>query len=230
MSALGPSPWKLSPSDFGFLWEECKRCFYLKVARGYRRPPGIFPAIFRVIDGCMREYYAGQLTGALDASLPPGTVDTSERSVVSAPLELPGSRAAIVINGKLDALLRFDDGAYGVADFKTAGIHDENGRRYARQLHAYAHALENPAAALPLMAPVTRLGLFVFEPTTFARGQSGRVGLAGDASWFEVPRETSGFRSFLEEVAALLSSPDAPPMRTDCAWCRYRRESWGDRL
>ena len=42
--------WKLSPSDFAFLWEECKRCFYLKVARGFYRPRTPFPGIFSVID------------------------------------------------------------------------------------------------------------------------------------------------------------------------------------
>jgi len=29
---------KLSPSDFAFLWEQCKRCFYLKVVHGIRQP------------------------------------------------------------------------------------------------------------------------------------------------------------------------------------------------
>lgn len=31
-------PWKLSPSDFGFLWQECPRYFWLKVREGFRRP------------------------------------------------------------------------------------------------------------------------------------------------------------------------------------------------
>ena len=30
--------WKLSPSDFAFLWQECKRCFYLKNVTGFQRP------------------------------------------------------------------------------------------------------------------------------------------------------------------------------------------------
>ena len=28
---------KLSPSDFGFLYDECKRCFYLKVKHNYTK-------------------------------------------------------------------------------------------------------------------------------------------------------------------------------------------------
>ncbi len=30
---------KLSPGDLTFLWDECPRCFYLKVIMGINRPP-----------------------------------------------------------------------------------------------------------------------------------------------------------------------------------------------
>ena len=43
--------WKLSPSDFAFLYEECSRCVYLKVARDYQRPRGPFPNAFMMTDG-----------------------------------------------------------------------------------------------------------------------------------------------------------------------------------
>ena len=33
-----PAMLRLSPSDFAFLWEQCKRCFYLKVVHGIRQP------------------------------------------------------------------------------------------------------------------------------------------------------------------------------------------------
>ena len=52
--------WKLSPSDFVFLYEECKRCFYLKVARDYQRPRGPFPKIFTIIDGLMKDFFDGR--------------------------------------------------------------------------------------------------------------------------------------------------------------------------
>jgi len=49
--------YKLSPSDFAFLWEECKRCFYLKVVRGFARPRMAFPQIFNAIDSAMTARY-----------------------------------------------------------------------------------------------------------------------------------------------------------------------------
>ena len=33
------APWGLSPSDFAFLWDDCPRCFYMKVARKHLDPP-----------------------------------------------------------------------------------------------------------------------------------------------------------------------------------------------
>jgi len=50
-------------------------------------------------------------------------------------------RYGLAILGRIDHLVRFDDGGWGVIDYKTT-IHDEvNARKYARQLHAYAWAL-----------------------------------------------------------------------------------------
>jgi len=52
--------WKLSPSDFASLYEECHCYFYLKVARNYQRPRGPFPKIFTIIDGLMKDYEVGE--------------------------------------------------------------------------------------------------------------------------------------------------------------------------
>jgi hypothetical protein len=52
----GGQNWKLSPSDFAFLWEECQRCFYLKVVRQFYRPWSPMPKIFTKIDGIMKRY------------------------------------------------------------------------------------------------------------------------------------------------------------------------------
>ena len=65
--------WKLSPSDLTFLWEECKRCFYLKVVREISRP-FIMPKIFNKIDSIMNQYFFGKNTTEINPVLPPGTV------------------------------------------------------------------------------------------------------------------------------------------------------------
>ena len=52
----------LSPSDLTFLWDECKRCFYLKVRENFRRPSAPFPSIFGLIDRLMKDIYLGEST------------------------------------------------------------------------------------------------------------------------------------------------------------------------
>ncbi len=116
------SNFKLSPSDFAFLWEECPRCFYLKYVEGFKRPSGAFPSIFTVIDREMRKTFLGQRADAMTPDLPPGTMAYGEKWVQSAPISLPGHHATITIRGKLDAVVAFDDGSFGVIDFKTSDI------------------------------------------------------------------------------------------------------------
>ena len=84
------TPIKLSPSDLTFLWDECKRCFYLKYVHGITRPAAPFPGIFGKIDRLMKEYYEGRPTADLDPTLPAGRVRFGEKWVESVPVTLPG--------------------------------------------------------------------------------------------------------------------------------------------
>jgi len=59
---------KLSPSDLTFLWDECPRCFYLKVVLGINRPPTAFPKIFGRIDLLMKRLFSGADTADLTPS------------------------------------------------------------------------------------------------------------------------------------------------------------------
>ena len=95
--------YRLSPSDFAFLWEECHRCFYLKYVTGFKRPGGPFPRIFGVIDLAMRKHYIDGRTDAMSPDLPPGTMTYGEKWVHSAPIHLPGHESTLVLRGKLDA-------------------------------------------------------------------------------------------------------------------------------
>jgi len=112
--------WKLSPSDFAFLWEECKRCFYLKVVEGFQRPRSIMPKIFTIIDGQMKDCYSGKRSETIAPELPPGEVQFGENWVESKPITVPNHESTCFIRGKFDTVIGFDDGTYGVVDFKTS--------------------------------------------------------------------------------------------------------------
>ncbi len=222
--------WKLSPSDFAFLWEECKRCFYLRIARSFQRPRPIMPKIFTLIDSEMKNYYSQKRTEDIATEMPPGVVAYGEKWVESQPITLPGFSATCFVKGKFDTVVRFDDGTFGVIDFKTSQRKSEHIPLYSRQLHAYAYALEHPGGHGFAAKPVTQLGLLVFEPSQYRQGKTGRVGFAGDISWVPVPRDDAKFMEFLTQVVTILESPEPPPANPDCGWCKYRQNSRGTDL
>jgi hypothetical protein len=217
--------WRLSPSDFGFLWNECKRCFYLKVARGYYRPFGVFPKIFQVIDRLMKEQFEGREISELVPELPRGKVQSGKKQVESAPIEVPGHPGKCYIYGNFDTVVKFESGGYGVIDFKTTEIKADKAALYSAQLHAYAHALENPAPGAMGLKPVTTLGLLCVEPSVSERSPEGIYSFRGKSAWIGIPRDDAGFRKLLGEVLDILGKPEPPPAGGGCDWCAYREKA-----
>ena len=216
---------KLSPSDFAFLWEECKCCFYLKVVKGFDRPRMAFPSVFGTIDRAMTTCYNGMQAQAIISSGPDGIIRAGQRWVRSRAIDLGLGSHTCCISGRLDALVEFDDGSYGVIDFKTSSVGGAHIPLYSRQLHAYAYALENPAPGQPVLGRVSRLGLLVFQPGGYVHHTDQTAGLTGEVKWVEIPRDDAAFFDFLRQVTEVLALPSPPEPSPGCPWCVYRRDS-----
>lgn len=219
------TPIKLSPSDLTFLWDECPRCFYLKYIHDITRPAAPFPSIFGTIDRLMKAQFAGRPASELDPSLPPGIVTVSEKWVESVPFSLPGHDLSCFLRGKIDAMLGFDDGSYGVVDFKTSAPKKEQIPFYSRQLHAYAYALEHPAPNRLSCSPISRLGLYIETPHATLAATSSEISFHFRSTWLEVPFQESGFLGFLDKVLSLLELPEPPPAGEECTYCQYRQHA-----
>lgn len=217
-----PQSYKLSPSEFGFLWDECPRCYYLQHTGRLRRPKAPMPAIFGKIGKLMDAFFRGRDVSEIAPALPAGTFELGEKMIQSAPLALPGTTSTCFINGRFDSVVSFKAGGYAVIDFKTSAVKPENLIKYARQLHAYALALERPAPGKPRLAPVTRLGLFVVEPSGMRRDATGGYVLETTPLWMDIPRDDAAFLSFLSEIVRVLDRPEPPGPDPDCVYCAYR--------
>lgn len=213
---------KLSPSDLTFLWDDCKRCFYLKYVNGISRPSAPFPGIFGTIDHLMKNYFEGRPTTDLDPGLPPGRVRFGERWVESGPLPLPGHALQGYLKGKFDTVVAFDDGTYGVVDFKTSEPKPSHVQFYGRQLHAYAYALQHPAAGKLSLAPISKLGLLIVAPQAMDVTPSGQIAYLGGVTWMEIPQDEAAFLGFLGQVIGLLEQPEPPEPAENCLYCQYR--------
>ena len=160
--------YKLSPSDLTFLWDGCKHCFYLKVKHNivYR---GGFPSIFGKMANLTSDFYQDKPTSEISPNLPTGRMKFKEKYVKSRPIAVPGLSAQAFIRGRFDAVIEFEDGSYGVVDYKTSEAKDEHAAFYSRQLSAYAYALEHPAPKALKLSPISRLGLYVITPERYEK-------------------------------------------------------------
>ncbi|OGO27648.1 MAG: hypothetical protein A2Z16_04655 [Chloroflexi bacterium RBG_16_54_18] len=214
--------WKLSPSDITFLWDECPRCFYLKVVHGFNRPAAPFPKIFNRIDKLMKDFFTGKSTKELSPLLPAGSVKFAEKWVQSGPLAFPGHTHSCFIRGKFDTLVEFEDGTFGVVDFKTSEAKPEHLAFYSRQLHAYAYALEHASPGGLEISPISRLGLLCVEPVRLTQAGTDSIAFLGEVTWQECPKDENTFLGFIGLVLSTLEQPEPPQPGKHCSYCDYR--------
>ena len=213
--------YKLSPSDLTFSYSGCKRCFYLKVVNKISQPSIPLPSIFSKIAALLKDHYDGKHTSELHADIPSGTVSHGEKYVKSDVIQLPNHNDTCFISGRFDVVVSFDDGTYGVIDFKTGKPSRESANLYAPQLQAYAYALEHPAVNALALSPVTKLGLLYFYPDDINQQSIERLNYGAEITWVEVEKDEEGFLKFIDGVLGVLELPEAPQHSPNCQWCGY---------
>ena len=213
--------YKISPSDLTFAWDECKYCFYMRLKHNMQ-VKGPFPGIFTRMANLTSDFYLGRQTHEISDGLPAGIVSLREGYVKSVPISFPGIETQCYIRGRFDAVIEFENGSYGLVDYKTSEAREEHVLFYARQLMAYVYALENPAAGALGLKPISRMGLFVIMPDRFERDQKGEMIFANKTTWMEVPRDDGAFLALIEEVLRVLDDPNPPAPAENCGLCNYR--------
>ena len=206
--------YKLSPSDFAYLYEECKHCYYLKVRRGILRPSSPFPGVFSALNTRLQGALIGKDLKELSSVLPSGKVESQEGYIQST--QVPGTN--VFISGKYDLLVRQPDGTYLIVDFKISQPREEKISQYQTQLQAYHYAFIHPARGEA--KNISKMGLIVMYPdkVKFAGGQAQ---MTFPPKWLEIPLQNDKFLDFINEVSGLLEGP-TPSENPNCDWCKYR--------
>ena len=206
--------YKLSPSDFAYLYEECKLCYCLKVKHNIYQPSMPMPGVFSAINTRLQGNLVGKNLKTLSKELPEGKVVVQEGWVDSIPV--PGT--SVYIKGKYDLLVKNPDGSYTLVDLKISQPNEDKVEKFKSQLTAYKFALENPKSGKPIYT--TRLGLLVFYPDKVSF-KNNVAELEFPPKWLEVPIDEKGFFKFMKTIDKLLNGP-LPPEGKNCKWCRYR--------
>lgn len=211
----------VTATSLTFLWDSCRRCFWLTHRAKFKRPSGAFPRVFSLIDAAMKDYFADKRTEEFaGSSLPSGRIAFGGRRVKSAGIVLDGHAGMLVISGAIDSALNFDEGGFGIVDYKVTTPKPEHVPFYWRQLNAYALASEHPARGSLRLEPVSHLGLLCLEPVGMS-GTGRELALECDATFHEVERDDDAFEAFLEQVLTLLEQESPPEPASDCDYCRY---------
>jgi CRISPR/Cas system-associated exonuclease Cas4 (RecB family) len=208
---------KLSPSDFKYLWEECPHCFYRKVHYNIRQPSIGIPSIFTRMSSLLQVNIQNKNLQDFVPHAPSGIFILKEGYLKSKPL--PSGKS--YINGRFDLLVKFADGTFGVIDVKMTDSKDEDLDKFDRQLHAYKYALENPAEGEPIF--ISKVGLLVVSPTDI-KPHGGFFYYKAKPIWKDIPINMDNFFSFIKEVENLLEGPEPPPSQ-NCEWCQYKHGS-----
>jgi len=185
------------------------------------QPSMPLPSIFSKIASLLKNHYDGKHTSELHVNLPPGVVSHGEKHVRSQIIQIPNHESTCYIYGRFDIVISFEDGTYGVIDFKTGNPNTESVYLYIRQLHAYAYALEHPAPHALALTPVTKLGLLYFYPSSINQESIERLSYEAEITWLEIRKDEEDFLEFIDEVMNVLELPEAPECSPNCQWCGY---------
>ena len=211
----------LSPSDLAFLYDESPWGFYQKYNLGIKRPPVILPKIFTLIDVLTKASYLNKNLNQIDKSLPDAVLVDADEWVKSKPIVNPDfPDFEVVIRGKIDGILRYDDETNTVIDFKTCEISEKVLSKYIRQLSSYSYAITNPMSSSDLTMKLRNyVGLFVFEPDKFYIDEFARASLKGKFKYISYDINLDDFENFIRnEVIPLIAGKEPPPTDADSCW------------
>lgn len=209
--------YKLSPSDFKYLWVDCKHCYYQKVKMGLAPHSGAFPAIFGRMNSLLQNSVMGKSLKDIHPDLPEGTVEFQEGFLKSIPV--PGAEDCF-ISGRFDVLTKLSDGTFGVIDFKITKPDEEQIKKFSSQLHAYKFALENPMDGKPIK--ISKMGLISISPDEIEH-KDGKFVFTTSPKWFPIEEDMDSFYKLIKEISTVLNG--SVPLETEtCALCIYRRK------
>lgn len=206
--------YKLSPSDFAYLYGECKLCYYLKIKHNIQQPKMPIPGVFSAMNTRLQGSVVGKNLKSISKDLPSGIVVNQEGWVES--ILVPGT--SVFIKGKYDLLVENANKTYTLVDLKISQQDPEKIDKYKTQLNAYKFALENPASGEPIK--ITKLGLLVFYPDEVTYKEDNAF-LSFPPKWMEIPVDGNGFLIFAKGIDKLLSGR-MPEEGKECKWCKYR--------
>jgi hypothetical protein len=210
--------YKLSPSYFRYLWEDCRHCYYQQVKMGNSTPQTPFPAIFTRMNKLLQDSVIGKNLNEINPELPSGIISSQEGSLRSSPVV---GVEDCYISGRYDILIPLEDGTQAVIDFKITNPDSDQIKKYASQLHAYKYALENPGNGKDPVK-ISKMGLITINPESIEH-LNGKFIFTGSPKWHPIEEDMDSFISLVKEISTVLNG-ELPTPTEKCSYCKYRKQ------
>ena len=219
----------LAPSELDYKAKKCHRCFYLeknkKIATKAFPPP-----VFSRFDVVQQAYYKDKNTSDLTKELPEGRImnkDELPGRVVSQTLRDNKGRS-FILGGRPDIVIKFDQGGYGIIDFKTTKISEDKSENYKHQLEAYAQIFSKPGATkskkTPLLNPITHMGILQFDPSDIQTHNESSCDMRMNISFSPLRRDEKDFFENITQIIDIINQSEVPDFTEDCNDCQFVKQ------
>ena len=212
---------KVRPSDFAFKFDNCPRCWWMSL-KGLSLKGDDLPAIFKHVDESMKSGISIEVLNRLGI---PAKEFVPMGFLLSQPIPFEHLGVELVISGRKDQVVRLADGTLAPIDYKMTLPKTETVTKYARQLHGYLTAIENPATGEAHDVSALYLVCFNAYSGRFTVGASngGEIPCAqkGTLVKLEVGIDRAGFTVQLEKIATIAASDQPPEAGSGCALCHH---------
>ncbi len=217
--------YRVSPSSLK-LFLECKRCFYLDVVNGMKRPDGIFPSLPSGMDKILKEHFD---RFAKKGELPPeikghahinGCVLFDDLKLLedwrskSKGLQYKDPDSGIILRGCVDNIIKKADKLI-VLDYKTKGypVKDTDPKYNQDQMDFYNFLLRKNNYDTEDFA-----FLLYYYPNKVMR--TGEI--IFDTKLVKITTDVENASNILKEAIELLQSTHIPPKDKNCRFCSYK--------
>ena len=229
MNTSNNSPIVLAPSELDYKPKKCPRCFYLEKNKKIS-PKDFPPPVFSRFDVVQQAYYKDKNTSDLTAQLPSGKIlnkDELPGRVVSEILTDNKGRK-FILGGRPDIVIKFDQGGYGIIDFKTTKISEDKSENYKHQLEAYAQIFSKPGSTkskkTPFLNPITHMGILQFDPSDIQSHNENNCDMRMNISFSSLKRDEEEFFKNITQIIDIISQSEIPDFTEDCNDCLFVKQ------
>jgi len=213
---------KLSPSRLG-LFKNCRRCFWMEIMQGVKRPAGIFPSLPSGMDKVLKIYFdsfreKGELPPDIKDKLDGKLFDDMEKMDVwrnnFRGLQHLDEESGILLRGAVDDMFVSSDGSFIPIDFKTRGfpLKEDTAGHYQHQMDLYCFLLAKNGMK------VGDCAVLVFY---YPKAVNGEGRFIFECEFVRVQTSIANGEQMFKEAIKILQGPE-PECDPECKWCNWK--------